>query len=153
MRAEKSKKVDMVGKMADAVLDRDRQLRKVGVRRYCVRTGGTDEGWGSGGASKHKIRPKQTSRNLITHQPHQRSEQAHYSIVYTMNQNKHKNQPNKKKQTNAGGTRSFAPRTWPPPSPSRTCGLPHSLTTATPSTTTETTKTTKKKPRRQQQQQ
>ena len=33
MRAEKRKKVDIVGKMVDAVLDRDEQLRRVGTRR------------------------------------------------------------------------------------------------------------------------
>lgn len=34
MRAEQQKRVDTVGKMVDAVLDRDEQLRKIGVRRY-----------------------------------------------------------------------------------------------------------------------
>ncbi|CAM9118292.1 unnamed protein product, partial [Hapterophycus canaliculatus] len=34
MRAEKKKKVDTVGKMVDAVLDRDEQLRKIAARRY-----------------------------------------------------------------------------------------------------------------------
>lgn len=33
MRAEKNKKVDPVGKMVNAVLERDQQLRRVGTRR------------------------------------------------------------------------------------------------------------------------
>lgn len=37
MRAEKKKKVDVVGNMVDAVLERDKQLRRVGTRR-CLAT-------------------------------------------------------------------------------------------------------------------
>lgn len=53
MRAEKGRKYDTVGKMVDAVLVRDRRLRKVGVRRYHPGTGGTERKgggnpWGRG---------------------------------------------------------------------------------------------------------